>query len=66
MGIFYIIHPAALGPPDYSTSSRNEYQKKKMMLLRKRAHRVRKAHNLNSIYEPTVKTIRDDQYLTAL
>jgi hypothetical protein len=40
----YLILPAAIDPDVHSTSSRNEYQKRKIMFLGSRARPVRKAN----------------------
>jgi hypothetical protein len=62
----YLILPAALGLGVYSATNRNEYQKKKKMLLRSRARPVRRTDKPTAITEPTVWTVWDPQHLITL
>jgi hypothetical protein len=50
----YLILSAAICPMLYSTSNRNEYQKKKKKILRSRARPVCNADNLTAICDPIV------------
>jgi hypothetical protein len=48
------ILPAALRPGDSSASSKNEYQKQKIVFLGSKVRPVRIADNLTTIHKPIV------------